>query len=74
MRLSVLVFALGCVSTALAQESVSVDDTDPSIVYAPAGAWTVLTNEDPALQLYQNSTRYSSVIGATITWKFKGTP
>jgi len=62
--------ALACVAISFAQQPISIDDGDPSIVYEPAGAW--MSAPVFGAQLYNNSATFSQTPGATATWKFKG--
>jgi len=73
MMLSVLLAALASVAAVVAQEPVSVDDSDDSIAYAaPRGSWTRHRDQAASFGLYQNSDTFHDVQGSTITWKFRG--
>jgi hypothetical protein len=74
MWCSVLFAVLASVVAVVAQDPVSVDDSDNSIVYAsPRGSWTRHRDQAASFGLYQNSDTFIDVQGATITWKFRGT-
>ncbi|EJD54663.1 hypothetical protein AURDEDRAFT_179766 [Auricularia subglabra TFB-10046 SS5] len=73
MRLPALCALVSGALVAVAAK-VSVDDTDPSIVYASPGEdWTRHVDQAASYELYNDSDTFTSVRGATITWKFRGT-
>jgi len=65
---------LACLAISVAQQPMSVDNGDPSIAYAPIGAWEqVERNKLSHPQLYNSSLSVSEIPGATATWSFRGT-
>ncbi|KZV94903.1 hypothetical protein EXIGLDRAFT_834729 [Exidia glandulosa HHB12029] len=73
LSVDVFVLLIGAATVATAADIV-VDDTNPSIVYKPAGqTWTRHVDQDTTFELYNNSDTFTSTYGATITWKFNGT-
>jgi hypothetical protein len=61
------------IAATFAQIQISVDDTDPAIIYSPG--WNRADHDIPAVfsGIYNATDTYSDVTGATATYTFVGT-